>query len=252
MIRVVIIGAGNVAIHLSRALISSAGIRLEQIYSRSNKNDSYLPVTVPRTSELEALVEADVYVVAVSDDSISKLASGLRHLPGLVVHTSGTVPMDALSGISRRGVLYPVQTFSKDRELDWKSVPLALEAERPDDMALLHSLASRLSDAVFEIDSTGRKKLHLAAVFANNFSNHMFRLSKEICEENGLPFDLLKPLILETANKAMSIDPEAAQTGPARRRDRKVMTQQEEQLDAEKKVIYAMLSDSIAERYEKI
>ena len=126
MIRVVIIGAGNVAFHLSRAMVDSTGIRLVQIYSRSEKNASSLPVSVPRTDELGALVEADIYVIAVRDDAISSLAPALKHLPGLVVHTSGTVSMDVLSGIARRGVLYPVQTFSKDRNLDWKSIPMAL------------------------------------------------------------------------------------------------------------------------------
>lgn len=249
MIRVVIIGAGNVAIHLSRAMVDSTRIRLVQIFSRSEKNIASLPGSVPRTDDLGALAEADVYLVAVKDDAISALAPVLKHLSGLVAHTSGTVSMDALAGIDRRGVFYPVQTFSKDRELDWKSIPLVLETSDPNDMGLLRSLAAELSDSIHEIDSAGRKKLHLAAVFANNFSNHMFRLSKEICQDNELSFDLLRPLILETASKVISMEPEAAQTGPARRKDRKVMSDQEDQLDAEKKEIYSLLSDSIATRY---
>ncbi len=249
MIRVVIIGAGNVAIHLSRAMVDSTRIRLVQIFSRSERNASSLPGSVPRTDDLGALAEADVYLVAVKDDAISALAPALKHLPGLVAHTSGTVSMDALAGVDRRAVFYPVQTFSKDRELDWKSIPLVLETSDPNDMGLLRSLAAELSDSIYVIDSAGRKKLHLAAVFANNFSNHMFRLSKEICLDNELSFDLLRPLILETASKVISMEPEAAQTGPARRKDRKVMSEQEDQLDAEKKEIYSLLSDSIATRY---
>ncbi len=251
MIRVVIIGAGNVAIHLSRAMVDSTGIRLLQIFSRSEKNASYLPGSVPRTDDLGTLVEADIYVIAVRDDAISSLAPALKHLSGLVVHTSGTVSMDGLSGIARRGVFYPVQTFSKDRDLDWKSIPMVLETSDPDDMELLRRLAAELSDAIYEIDSSGRKKLHLAAVFANNFSNHMFRLAEEICQENELPFDLVRPLILETASKVISMEPEAAQTGPARRRDIEVMSEQEEQLDTEKKEIYSILSESIAARYKE-
>ena len=250
MIRVVVIGAGNVAIHLSRALVGSDGIRLVQVYSRSEPKEDLFPASVPRTGDLGGLEEADIYVIAVRDDAIMGLGEKLAHLSGLVVHTSGTVSVDALKGVSRRGVFYPVQTFTKERELNWKEIPLVLETAEPSDMALLNSLASALSETVFQLDSVGRKKLHLAAVFANNFSNHMFRLSKEICQESELPFDLLRPLILETAGKAMSMEPERAQTGPARRRDKRVISSQEDQLDTEKKEIYSLLSRSISKRYE--
>ena len=159
--------------------------------------------------------------------------------------------MESLKACKAYGVLYPVQTFSRDRKLDWKKIPLALEASSSDAMTLLRTLASSLSDHLHEIDSSRRKKLHLSAVFANNFSNHMFTLSKELCEENQLNFELLKPLIAETAEKVMSIPPEQAQTGPARRHDLSVMKDQSKELSHGKKEIYEMLSESISSRYPK-
>jgi len=248
MIRVVIIGAGNVAIHLAKALRATDSVELVQYYSRSARNQSYFHSSIPQANDLGALLRADVYVIAVKDDVIKDLAPVLKKLAGLVVHTSGTVPLEALADCPRHGVFYPVQTFSKDRELDWSSTPLVLETADPADMHLLRTLASALSDSIFEIDSQGRKKLHLAAVFANNFSNHMFTLSKEVCLENELPFELVKPLIMETAKKVMHMEPEDAQTGPARRHDRLVMNEQEAQLSEEKKEIYSLLSRSIEAR----
>ena len=167
------------------------------------------------------------------------------------MHTSGSISLESLKSAKRYGVLYPVQTFSKDRELDWKKIPLALEASSPDAMALLRELASSLSDQVYEIDSVRRKKLHLSAVFANNFSNHMFALAEELCQENQLDFELLKPLISETGKKVISIPPEEAQTGPARRHDYTVLEEQANELNRDKKVIYELLSQSISSRYPK-
>ena len=130
-------------------------------------------------------------------------------------------------------------------------VPLAVEASTAKDLDLLRKLATALSDKVYEIDSAFRKKLHLTAVFANNFSNHMFTLAKELCEENHLDFELLKPLIAETGKKVMSIAPEEAQTGPARRHDSAVLEDHENQLNLEKKEIYRLLSSTISSRYDE-
>ena len=249
MIRVVLIGSGNVAIHLARALEKTEKVRLVQYFSRTDENNDYFSESIPHAKSMDSLVRADVYIIAVSDGAIEEVSHKIPDDAGLVVHTSGSIPMESLKSKKRHGVLYPVQTFSKDRELDWKKIPLALEASSPDDMAVLRNLANELSDQVYEIDSDRRKKLHLSAVFANNFSNHMFALAKELCEENQLDFELVKPLILETGKKVMSISPEEAQTGPARRRDSSVMENQAKQLDARKKEIYDLLSKSISSRY---
>ena len=252
MIRVVLIGSGNVAIHLARALEKAEKVRLVQYFSRTDRNKEYFSESIPHTQNMDSLVQADVYIIAVSDGAIEEVARQIPYKESLVLHTSGSVPMASLGSMNRHGVLYPVQTFSKDRSLDWKKIPLALEASSPDEMALIKSLANLLSDQVYEIDSERRKKLHLSAVFANNFSNHMFALAKELCEENQLEFGLIKPLILETGQKVMTSSPEEAQTGPARRHDLSVIENQANQLDTHKKEIYDLLSKSISSRYGKI
>jgi len=251
MIRVVLIGSGNVAVHLARALEKTESMMLVQYFSRTDRNKHYFSETVPHTKDMGSLIEADVYLIAVKDEAIEEVASQISDRKGLVLHTSGSISLESLKSAKRYGVLYPVQTFSKDRELDWKKIPLALEASSPDAMSLLRKLASSLSDHVCEIDSARRKKLHLSAVFANNFSNHMFALAEELCDENQLDFELLKPLISETGKKVMSIPPEAAQTGPARRHDYAVQEAQANELTSDKKVIYELLSKSISSRYPK-
>ena len=251
MIRVVLIGAGNVAINLAGAMQKTETVKLIQYFSRTDRNDHYFPDSISRSKDLHALDEADVYLIAVKDEAIEEVASNLFEKKGLVLHTSGSISIDALKTNPRRGVLYPVQTFSKDRKLDWKNIPLALETSAKEDMTLLRELAIQLSDHICEIDSMKRKKLHLAAVFANNFSNHMFALAQELCEENDLDFDLVKPLIEETGNKVMTISPSKSQTGPARRHDLGVLADQSDQLDKEKEDIYNLLSQSIASRYPK-
>jgi predicted short-subunit dehydrogenase-like oxidoreductase (DUF2520 family) len=251
MIRVVLIGAGNVAIHLARAMEQTEKVRLVQHYSRSTKNSAYFSETIPNTQDIRSLAEADIYLIAVKDEAIEEIAVQIRTKRGMLVHTSGSIPMESLESSPRHGVLYPIQTFSKDREMDWSQTHLALEASSIQEMELLKEMASAFSPRFCEIDSKQRKKLHLAAVFANNFSNHMFALSKEVCEENDLDFDLLKPLIEETGKKVLTVSPEEAQTGPARRGDLEVMLDQENELDEKKRTIYSILSKSITERYRK-
>jgi len=247
----VLIGAGNVAIHLARALEQTGKVRLVQYCSRSTKNSLYFSDKIPNTQDIRSLAKADIYLTAVKDEAIEEVAGQIGAEKGMLVHTSGSVPMASLTSSARHGVLYPIQTFSKDREMDWSKTPLALEASSNSEMELLKEMASALSPHIYKINSKQRKKLHLAAVFANNFSNHMFALSKEVCEENDLDFDLLKPLIEETGKKVLSVSPEEAQTGPARRHDLKVMMNQENELDEKKRPIYRILSKSITERYRE-
>ena len=217
MIKVVLIGSGNLASHLIRALIESPKADCVQRISRNHTNKSYFDPSIPVISELSDLVDADIYVLAVNDDSIAKLSKNLKHLRGLVVHTSGTVAMSALDPSLRRGVLYPAQSFSLEKKIDFKKVPLVLETENENDYKLLSDLASELSDIIYKLDSEGRQKLHVAAVFANNFSNYMFSCAEELCKEAGISFDILKPMILETAIKVQDLSPIESQTGPAKR-----------------------------------
>ena len=164
----------------------------------------------------------------------------------MVVHTSGGIPVNAISNHDRRGVFYPLQTFSSERAVDFGKVPICIEAKDPKDLKLLHHLASSMSTMVYEIDSDQRKQLHLAAVFANNFTNHMYVLAQQICEENDLPFDMLKPLILETAQKIELESPLLMQTGPAIRHDVSVLQLHAELLgDGTRGAIYELISKSI-------
>jgi predicted short-subunit dehydrogenase-like oxidoreductase (DUF2520 family) len=250
MIKVVLLGSGNVASHLAVALSSATNIDLLQRYGRNNKNNSFFDPKIPFTSNLNEIEKADLYIIAINDDSIEAFSTHVAHLEGLVVHTSGSVPMAAIDRRLRKGVLYPVQTFSKGEALDFKSVPLALETENENDYKLLHELAVSISDKVIQVNTDQREKLHLSAVFANNFSNYMFLTAKDICDQNGLPFETLKPIILETARKIMNTDPLVAQTGPARRNDNLVIEKQLSSLKDEKKEIYSVLTKAIKNRYQ--
>lgn len=249
MIKVVLLGAGNVAIHLATALKKARNVELKQRFSRSNKNNGFFDPAIPVTDELQKLEEADIYIIAINDDAIGGFSDKLSHLKGLVVHTSGSVSIDEIHKNLRRGVLYPVQTFSKERTLDFKQVPLALETSDSNDFKLLKNLALKLSDHVHQVSSQQRERLHIAAVFANNFSNYMYLTAKEICLEHQLPFDILKPLIMETAQKIMDLDPYAVQTGPAKRNDRKVVEKHLSRLEGEQKEIYNIVSLAIRNRY---
>jgi predicted short-subunit dehydrogenase-like oxidoreductase (DUF2520 family) len=250
MIKVVLLGAGNVAVHLAAALQSAKNVALIQRFSRNDKMNGFFDANIPFTTKLDELQKADVYIIAINDDAIESFSKKLPPLEGLVVHTSGSMPMMAIDRSLRKGVLYPVQTFSKGQAIDFSSVPLAIEAELDEDQTLLNQLATSLSDKVFQVRSSQREKLHLAAVFANNFSNYMYLMAQDICDENLISFDILKPIILETAKKIMNLDPYMAQTGPAKRKDIKVIEKHLLSLEGEKKEIYGMLSNAISKRYQ--
>lgn len=245
MIKVVLLGAGNVAIHLAKAFVKASNINFAQRYRRNEKNDSFFNNNIPFTNKLHELIKADVYIIAINDDSISTFSDKLSMLNGLVVHTSGSIGLKSLSDKLRRGVFYPLQSFSKDQKLNFKNIPITIETEFKEDKELIENLASSISNYVYSIDSEQREKLHLAAVFANNFSNFMYTIAKDLSDEYNFPFDILKPLILETANKIQVTDPRKAQTGPAIRNEKKVIDKHLSQLKSEKKEIYKLISESI-------
>ncbi|WKK67255.1 Rossmann-like and DUF2520 domain-containing protein [Lutimonas zeaxanthinifaciens] len=250
MIKVVLIGSGNLASHLSRALILAPNIDFVQRLSRNNSNSPYFDPSVPVIRELSELTDADIYILAVNDDSIENLSKQLKHLQGLVVHTSGSVAMRILDPQLRRGVLYPAQSFSLEKKIDFKKVPLVLETENEHDYKLLSDLASELSDRIYKLDSAGREKLHVAAVFANNFSNYMFYCAEELCIEAGISFDILKPMIMETGMKVQELSPGKSQTGPAIRNDLQTINRHLEQLKGDKKVIYENITDAIIKSFK--
>ncbi len=247
---VVILGAGNVATHLGKAL-SDAGIRVLQVYSRRLSSARTLAGNLgcPATSNIHDLLPgAGLYLMAVTDDAISGLAAGFP-LPGsLLVHTSGTTGMsELLQGSSRAGVFYPLQTFSREVDVDLSNVPICLEAENEQDLMLLGQTASRLSKHVVHVPSPKRKRLHVAAVFACNFVNHMYHVAEQLMQEEDLDFELLRPLIMETALKVMTAAPHQVQTGPASRNNTRVLEAHNRLLAGRPgyRKLYNLLSQSI-------
>ncbi|HUH46920.1 MAG TPA: DUF2520 domain-containing protein [Arenibacter sp.] len=250
MISIVILGSGNVARHLFDVFLNRNGIDILQVWGRNAAHLSYFKDRAVTNGDCSELLEADLYIIAVSDDAIPEIARTLVNKKGLVVHTSGSVPLNALDSNNRRGVFYPLQTFSKGIKVNFKTVPICIEAETEEDRDLLHRLAGYVSDNVRETSSEQRRFLHIAAVFVNNFTNHLFQIGNEICGEHDLAFDILLPLVRETVRKLDYLNPLDAQTGPARRGDRKTMENHLHQLDNKiYKDIYALLSKSISEKY---
>lgn len=247
---IVIIGAGNVGCHLARKF-HAASCNITQVAGRREANVKSLAgdVGAAHTLDLEKVITGqDLYILALPDEVMEDILPKLPLTNELIVHTSGSVPMNILAPYSENyGVFYPLQTFTRRRQIDMKEVPVFVEANRIDNENLLVDLGKNLSEKVMVVDSVRRQYLHIAAVFASNFSNHMYDIARSVLEEQGLDFDLLSPLIMETAAKATSLGPDKAQTGPARRSDLKVMEKHLEMLRGNKAAmeIYRRISDSI-------
>lgn len=251
MIRIVLLGSGNVAFHLHRALQEASGVELIQLVARRSDAFSDFEPGIPRGILGGSISEADVYLIAVADSAIEDVAGHLRDKAGLVVHTSGARDLEALRGISRAGVFYPLQTFSRERELDFGEIPLCLETGQPADLPLLRTLAESLSSQVLELDVAARRQLHLAAVFVNNFSNHMVYLGEALCRKQGLSENLLRPLLRETFSKLETLNAYQAQTGPARRGDQITRAAHLSLLeDSLRRELYQMISESIQQTYD--
>ncbi|KAA6350760.1 Glutamyl-tRNA reductase [termite gut metagenome] len=251
-ISIVFIGAGNLATNLAKALYRK-GYRITQVYSRTEEAARALAETVEAdyTTRLEGLqAEASLYIVSLKDaafvELLPEIVAGKEK--GLWVHTAGSISMSVWEGyVKRYGVLYPMQTFSKQCEVDFQHIPFFIEASNRKDAEYLKSIASTLSNKVYEADSEQRKGLHLAAVFTCNFVNHLYALGADLLEKYNLSFDTMLPLIDETARKVHELPPREAQTGPAVRHDENVMNKHLELLADEPKMqeIYRLLSESI-------
>lgn len=254
--RVVIIGSGNVAEALARA-VAGCGLQLVQLWARNEARAQEIAGAVgcPWACRPEELAEADVYLIAVSDRAVAEVAAALPIPCGAVVaHTAGSVPLEALPvKFARRAVFYPLQTFTRGRRIEWLEVPIFLETSTPELLDELEAFARRLSRQVFVADSGRRAQLHLAAVFVSNFVNHMYVVGERVMKGAGLDFELLKPLIAETTAKALAAaSPAAVQTGPAVRGDLPTQQRHTAMLDDELKAIYNSISRSIWETSRKI
>lgn len=257
--RVVVLGAGRVATHLVPALLS-AGYRVGQVWSRTMTSVSALaqPLGISYTADLTAVsTDADIYIACVADGALPEVAKEIvAHVQRssrtpLFLHTAGSVSMDVWreAGAARYGILYPLQTFSKERAVAMREVSLFVEASDEASLMAVEALAQDLSGKVFRADSRRRALLHVAAVFACNFTNAMYDAAHQLLATDDIPFDVLLPLIDETAAKVHTLTPREAQTGPAVRGDEAVMQSHIHRLAdmPELQSLYAQISKMIAE-----
>lgn len=270
--KIVLIGAGNLATHLGKAL-HAAGHDMVQVFSRTMQSAETLASLMdaePLTDIAQVRDDADVYIFSVKDSALVQLVAQLcRHeADGLgedgavnalrkakkgehervFLHTAGSMPMSVFKGMAQHyGVLYPMQTFSKQREVDFSIIPCFVEANDEFAQKQIEGLAREISGRVYQLSSEDRKYLHLSAVFACNFANHCYAISQELLEEHGIPFDVMLPLINETAAKVHEMKPKDAQTGPAVRYDENVIGKQSKLLENHPhfKKVYDSMSKSI-------
>ena len=243
MIKVILLGSGNVATHLFQAFSKATEVEVVQVFSRTISKD--FPESI-QTSDFTQILEADIYIICVTDNAISDVSNQLPFENRLVVHTSGSTDFDVLDAKNKRGVFYPLQTFSKNKTVDFSEIPICLETENASDYLIVEKLAKSISNSVYKIDGKQRKAIHVSAVFACNFVNHLYEIGNEICVENNIPFEILQPLIEETAQKIKTLSPKDAQTGPAVRNDSKTIEKHIDFLtDENQKEIYKILTKSI-------
>ncbi len=226
MIRnIVLIGAGNLATQFGYAL-AKKGFNIRQVYSYTIENAETLAekLNAYYTDNLaEIQLDADLYIVAVKDAVLAETIENLPKVKGIVTHTAGSHHLDMLLKFDNYGIIYPFQTFSKDKEVDFSTIPILVEANNEQTEKDLHKFGYQVSKTVMTCDSDQRKQIHLAAVFACNFTNHMYAIADEILKQHNISFDVIKPLIFETASKIDVLNPLEAQTGPAIRGDQNII-----------------------------
>ena len=246
------IGAGNVATQLGLAL-KRANHKIIQVYSKHNPSAIELAKKLksPFTTSLDEIIsDADIYIISVKDDAIANVANHIRLNDKIIIHTSGSVAVDSIKSCSKNyGVFYPLQTFSKNKKADFKKVPICLEANNKKTFKILETLAKSISNNIHKINSQQRINIHIAAVFACNFTNHFYVIADDILKSNKLSLDLIKPLIAETAEKIKNNSPIEMQTGPAIRGDKKTMDKHLKMITNKKyKQLYKLVSKSIEEK----
>ncbi|WP_409529519.1 Rossmann-like and DUF2520 domain-containing protein [Soonwooa sp.] len=249
IVKIAIIGSGNVAYHLAKALKQTEQ-NLVQIFGRNQD------VLISISKELDIpvstnkLADADLYIISVSDSSVEEVSKLIKNPNAIVAHTSGSLPKEILKGDYNKASFYPLQTFSKSKNLDYAEIPFFIEAEDKDVEAILTEVASEISRHVEVADFEKRKYIHLTAVFACNFVNHLFARAKEISDSQQISFDYFMPLIEETFDKIKSVTPKDAQTGPAVRNDKRILEAHKELIkNPEQLAIYEVMNDSIQKMY---
>ncbi|MES2628452.1 MAG: Rossmann-like and DUF2520 domain-containing protein [Bacteroidota bacterium] len=250
---IVIIGSGNLASHLSQGFLT-ADKTVKAIVSR-NPIAGRLLATKAKAAYVAKVedcpADADLILLAVTDAAIEDVANRMPETDAIVVHISGSTNIQAVRRFKNHGVFYPLQSFTKDKAVNFYEIPFLVEGNTPENNALLTDLGHALSTRVFSATTTDRKYLHLAAVFASNFTNALYEASKRILENNtSLPFELLLPLIKETAVRLKDLDPVHAQTGPAKRGEKHVISQQMELLKHQRELtqIYDLITNLIEQQ----
>lgn len=252
--KIALIGSGNVSYAFLKALRNN-GIALDYILIRNKGKISVIEKEfgVETVADYKKILDCDLVIVAVKDDAIKDVAVNLNGYKGLLVHTSGTQPSSLLNSVENYGILYPLQTLTKDFEVDFKRVPLLVSASSSDNLAKLKRFANMISDVVLECSDDDRAHIHMSAVYVSNFINVMLQIGDKILKENGLNISLLEPLVKETVNKSFALGPEKALTGPAKRGDIDTINKHKLMLDnsVNEKKIYELLTDYIFEKYSK-
>lgn len=251
---VVILGAGNVASSLAPAIVEKGAGNVVQVFSRDLANAQRLAKNLAgarAVSDTEQIIpDADVYLVTLADDAVIPVLSRIAPNQGLWLHTSGSLEMDVLSGMSARyGVFYPLQTFSKNKKVDLDKVTLFVEASSPEAEREITEFGSRIFKNIRYADSATRRSMHVAAVFACNFTNYLWTIAYDLLQKKGIPFDVLEPLLRETLDKALKMPPRDGQTGPARRNDRRIIESHASSLPEPEQQLYRLLSERIINEY---
>ncbi len=246
---IVIIGAGNLATQLAKNLYKHQHT-IKQVYSRSIENAQLLAneINAQAINEIKKMVtNAKLYIISISDSALQDFTNRFPKVNGIVVHTAGSMDISLLSKFDNHGVFYPFQTFSKTKTVDFKEIPCLIEANNTQTEEYLIRVAKSISDDVKMITSDQRKQIHIAAVFACNFTNYFYRIAFDLLHEKNIDFDIIKPLIQETAQKIEQLNPAEAQTGPAIRKDMNIINKHMDMLNNHKELqeLYQDISERI-------
>ncbi len=261
MKKTVMIGSGNLATHLCIEL-NKNDYKILQVYSRNKRNAKILAdkIAADYTDETANINrDADLYIISISDKAVEEVCVKIKEnniiSEQIVVHTAGSLDINVLKPFFRNyGVLYPLQTFSKNKTVNFSEIPIFTEGNSKETEAKIMETAMKLSSRVSSISSKQRRNVHISAVFACNFTNHLYSLAADILEQNNISFDIIRPLIKETSEKAMLYMPALVQTGPAVRYDENVINKHLEELKDKNNLqeIYKLMSNSIYEKVKEL
>ena len=252
MMKISIIGAGNVGLNMFETLRKKKDVKLVSLFNRSIEKILSYRNKIFITNNINEIKKSDIYIIATNDDSIEKISNKLKSRGGLVVHTSGSTEMKILSIHKNFGVLYPLQTLTKDKLCDFKKIPICIEANNEINYKILRKLTKISGSKCYQVDSKQRIALHVSAVFACNFTNYLFSIAYDICTSNKIPFDTLFPLIRETLEKIEKNNPSEIQTGPALRKDIITIKKHLNFINSKSsRKIYSILTEEIIKNNEK-